>query len=221
MLSPPAGLAPWARLALPPESPHSMCLQHWMLPMLLNTYGKLRQADKAWAIYQQLLKQQKQQPGGTAEHAQQEPRPTGSARQSGAAAPTAAAQDGGETAGNASGAAKVSKAAGDSGGAVNGGAEGGQAWQARLAQRQARLAAEAERLVEELDLGAFPLNDYAYSTIITALSRVGEGMRGQLALLECERSWLARSGEAFSCFLAAHGCLHGWPDGSRASMACV
>ncbi|KAL4423402.1 hypothetical protein ABPG77_009980 [Micractinium sp. CCAP 211/92] len=145
--------------------------QHWMLPMLLNTYGKLRQADKAWAIYQQLLKQQKQQPGGTAEHAQQEPQPTGSAVQASAAAPVAVPQDGSEPAGDSSVAANVSKAAGDSGGAVNGGAEGGPAWQARLAQRQARLAAEAERLVEELELGAFPLNDYAYSTIITALSR--------------------------------------------------
>lgn len=122
--------------------------QHWMLPMLLNTYGKLRQADKAWAIYQQLLRQQGQQ-------GQQGQQPGDSPEPSSATAPLAAPQGG------------CTAAEGDNGGEESGGA----AWQARLAQRQARLAAEAERLVRELALGAFPLSDYAYSTIITALSR--------------------------------------------------
>lgn len=136
-----------------------------MLPMLLNTYGKLRQADKAWAIYQQLLNQQGQQSGDSRQqalHAREAQLPPDAATEPAGVDVAATAAQGGATL----------TAAGDDGAAAGGGAGGGAAWQARLAQRQARLAAEAERLVRELALGAFPLSDYAYSTIITALSRV-------------------------------------------------
>lgn len=133
--------------------------------MLLNTYGKLRQADKAWAIYQQLLNQQGQQSGDSRQqalHAREAQLPPDAATEPAGVDVAATAAQGGAT----------PTAAGDDGAAAGGGAGGGAAWQARLAQRQARLAAEAERLVRELALGAFPLSDYAYSTIITALSRV-------------------------------------------------
>ncbi|KAL4443286.1 hypothetical protein ABPG75_011023 [Micractinium tetrahymenae] len=164
--------------------------QHWMLPMLLNTYGKLRQADKAWAIYQQLLRQQgrqqaqqEQQQGQLGQQAQQKPQAQQQQQQGRQQArqhaqqqerhgqrPAAGTEPAAAGAPLAEGEGDEG-AAGSSGCAASGGAEGGPAWQARLAQRQARLAAEAEKFVRELALDAFPLSDYAYSTIITALSR--------------------------------------------------
>lgn len=102
------------------------------------------QADKAWAIYRQLVPgrrqvRQAQQPG-----AQQQQQPQPAAQEAaGAAAPGPAH-----------------------------GAEEPHPWEGRLAARQEHLEAAAARLVRELRLDALPLNEYAYGALLTALSRV-------------------------------------------------
>ena len=130
--------------------------------MLLGTYGRLRQADKAWAIYQRLLalrdlpeqlQQQQQQP----QQQQQRQQHPGQVQEAGVAQQQQPPQQQQQLEPRQEGAPpqEASAAAG---------------WQAR---RQRQLAREAERLVGELLLDAAPMDQYAYGALITALSRVG------------------------------------------------
>ena len=147
-------------------------MQHWMLPMLLSMYGRLRQADKVWALYLELRRRRPELAAraraGEAGHmaaaaatSQQQRQQQRRLRRQGRGAAPVAAPDAASTGGD---------------GAAMEGAEGQQRrWQARLEARQAEVAAEAEHLATELRLDALPLDLYAYSAVITALSRVSQG----------------------------------------------
>ncbi|PRW51133.1 Glutathione S-transferase theta-2B [Chlorella sorokiniana] len=133
--------------------------RHWMLPMLLGTYGRLRQADKAWAIYRQLVpdpqQAQRTQQGGASD----------------ADAPSAAGSAAAAGAGVQRSAAAPAAAAAAEGDSSLGEGEEHHAWEGRLAARQQELDSAAAQLVQELRLDVPPLNEYGYGALLTALSR--------------------------------------------------
>ena len=133
--------------------------------MLLGTYGRLRQADKAWAIYCHLLKLRNGQ-GGQGQ------------QQQAAAAVAAAALEGPAGAAQLADAdAKQLQQQQQQGGGGMPQQRPGQpapaaGWEARLEERQRALVAEAARLVAALKLEEVPFEQYAFGALITALSRV-------------------------------------------------
>jgi hypothetical protein len=154
-------------------------LQHWMLPMLLGTYGRLRQADKAWAVYRRLLELEDGRRSGEAAAL-----PSAAAerqRHAGAAGPAGSHPFEGLD-------SETEPGSGSSSAAQHTqrpqqreqlqqqprgpGGVGAADWQARLAARRAAVSGEAGALVAGLRLDAAPLTQYTYSALLTALSRV-------------------------------------------------
>lgn len=126
-----------------------------MLPMLLGAYGRRREVDKAWALYQAL------QGGG----GQPSPAPADAAAE-GADGAAAGAGDAAAAAGPGRPAETAQQAAQQR-------EQAQRAWEERLAERQRQLAAWAAGLVRDLRLAERPLGPYGYSAVLTALSRVG------------------------------------------------
>lgn len=140
---------------------HTHTLQHWMLPMLLGTYGRLRQADKAWAIYQHLVGRRCLAHTG----AEAAGAASGGGSGQGDADMAAPHGSGGPPALPSSQQAQQA-----------GGGEGGRPpWDARLAAQQAQLQRSVERLVRDLRLDEVPWSHYTYGALLTALSRVRGG----------------------------------------------
>ena len=134
--------------------------------MLLGTYGRLRQADKAWAIYCHLLTLR---PGD----------------QQAAAAAAAAAAEGAAGAGRQAEADAKQADSQQQEQQRQGQPAPAAGWEDRLEQRQRELAAEAARLVADLRLGEVPFEQYAFGALITALSRVRCLPAAGAALLCC------------------------------------
>ncbi len=142
-----------------------------LMPCLLHM-PTLLQADKAWAIYRQLVPgpQQAQQAEQVqqAQQAQQVQQQQGSlsgGQGAGAEAGPAAqrmTQDSAACNPTADSAAEAAAAADLE----------HHAWEERLAARQRALDSTAEQLVRDLRLDSRPLDEYGYGALLTALSRV-------------------------------------------------
>lgn len=158
-------------------SSHRPPLQAWMLSMLLGTYGRLRQADRAWAIYRALRGQGAAAAEAAAEaaEAEQQPWPVRLAAAQRQSPQQQWQQQQQQQADIDTPAAPAAAADGTSAGGSAGEAEQERqhAWDARLAARRRQLADWAEGLVRDLRLDAVPLNEYGYGALLTALSRVG------------------------------------------------
>lgn len=136
--------------------------------MLLGTYGRLRQADKAWALFQRL--RQLRDGGGAGQEAEEDAATSSQllaeVRQE-PGSPDRQQQQAQQGQQQVQQQRQELNAADGRGRA--------HAWDARLAQRRAQLAGQAERLVRDLRLEELPWGHYEYGALITALSRVGAG----------------------------------------------
>ena len=133
--------------------------------MLLGTYGRLRQADKAWAIYCHLLMRRTGQ-GDQGQQQQQQQQAAAAAAVEGAAG---AAQQAGAGAKHPGTQQQQQQEMPQQSPGQPVPAAG---WEGRLEQRQRELAAQAARLVSDLRLDEVPFEQYAFGALITALSRV-------------------------------------------------
>jgi hypothetical protein len=186
-----------------------------MLPMLLGTYGRLRQADKAWAIYCHLLMLR----NGQGDQGQQQQHAAaaaavegaaGAAQQAGAGAKQPGTQQQQQQEMPQQSPGQPVPAAG---------------WEGRLEQRQRELAAQAARLVSDLRLDEVPFEQYAFGALITALSRVcaaaalcastdtegtasaASGAPAFAAASPAAQCWLLAASPAAQCWLLAAGCV--------------